>query len=61
MKYRHRGYFKRRGYRHDDDYDDDDDDDDDDDYDDDDDDDDDIEMSAPVQYCTSITQGKVSG
>ena len=46
MKYRHRGYFKRRGYRHDDD---------------DDDDDDDIEMSAPVQYCTSITQGKVSG
>ena len=47
MKYRHRGYFKRRGYRHDDDYDDDD--------------DDDIEMSAPVQYCTSITQGKVSG
>ena len=50
MKYRHRGYFKRRGYRHDDDYDD---------YDDDD--DDDIEMSAPVQYCTSITQGKVSG
>ena len=50
MKYRHRGYFKRRGYRHDDDYDDDDDDD-----------DDDIEMSAPVQYCTSITQGKVSG
>ena len=56
MKYRHRGYFKRRGYRHDDDYDDDD-------YDDDDydDDNDDIEMSAPVQYCTSITQGKVSG
>ena len=24
-------------------------------------DDDDDEMSAPVQYCTSITQGKVSG